>query len=240
MKTIKVNTIYPAFMGEVNTHGIGVPCTFLRLAGCNLRCYLKTKGTLCDTPEALEMKSGKDMSVSEISHQVKCFGRKVVCLTGGEPLMQDVKELLTELSNNGHYVVVETNGSKSIAPYRHIRNVSFVVDVKSASSGESERMLEENYELLDKNDFLKFVVDTEEDVMEFRRWVNSHDYLECNIAVGTFWGSEIPYEKLMSSIIKTAWNMPVYLNMQTHKMACLYDHYKSKNDFEKIFIPRDL
>ena len=240
MKTIKVNTIYPAFMGEVNTHGIGVPCTFLRLAGCNLRCYLKTKGILCDTPEALEMKGGKDMSVSEIVYQVGCLGRKVVCLTGGEPLMQDVKELLTELSNNGHYVVVETNGSKSIAPYRHIRNVSFVVDVKSASSGESERMLEENYELLDKNDFLKFVVDTEEDVMKFRRWVNSHDYLECNIAVGTFWGSEIPYEKLMSSIIKTAWNIPVYLNMQTHKMACLYDHYKDKNDFGKIFIPRDL
>lgn len=237
-KTLKVNTIYPAFMGEVNVHGIGVPCTFLRLAGCNLRCYYKTKGTLCDTPEALEMKGGKDMSVSEIVLQVKCFGRKVVCLTGGEPLMQDVKELLTELSNNGHYVVVETNGSKSIAPYRHIRNVSFVVDVKSASSGESERMLEENYKLLDKNDFLKFVVDTEDDAKEFHRWVFSHDYLNCNIAVGAFWGSEVSYAKLMESI-KTACQ-PVYLNMQTHKMACLYDHYKDKNEFREIFIPRDL
>lgn len=237
-KTLKVNTIYPAFMGEVNAHGIGVPCTFLRLAGCNLRCYYKTKGTLCDTPEALEMKGGKDMSVSEIVLQVKCFGRKVVCLTGGEPLMQDVKELLTELSNNGHYVVVETNGSKSIVPYRHIRNVSFVVDVKSASSGESERMLEENYKLLDKNDFLKFVVDTEDDAKEFHRWVFSHDYLNCNIAVGAFWGSEVSYAKLMASI-KTACQ-PVYLNMQTHKMACLYDHYKDKNEFREIFIPRDL
>lgn len=238
MRTLKVNTIYPAFMGEVNTHGIGVPCTFVRLAGCNLRCYFKTKGILCDTPEALEMKGGKDMSVSEIVYQVKFFGRKVVCLTGGEPLMQDVTELLTELSNNGHYVVVETNGSKSIAPYRHIRNVSFVVDVKSASSGESERMLEGNYKLLDKNDFLKFVVDTEEDIAEFKRWVFSHDYIGCNIAVGAFWGSEVSYTKLMASI-KTAWQ-PVYLNMQTHKMACLFDHYKDKNEFGEIFIPRDL
>lgn len=240
MKTIKVNTIYPAFMGEVNTHGIGVPCTFVRLAGCNLRCYFKTKGTLCDTPEALEMKSGKDISVSEIANEVRCFGRKIVCLTGGEPLMQDVKELLTELSNNGYFVVVETNGSKSIAPYRHIRNVSFVVDVKSASSGESERMLEENYELLDKNDFLKFVIDTEEDYNEFYRWVSAHDYLDCNFAVGTFWGSEISYAKLIKNVRRVAWSVPIHLNMQTHKMACLYDSYKDNSSFKYLFIPKDL
>lgn len=240
MKTIKINTIYPAFMGEVNIHGIGVPCTFVRLAGCNLRCYFKTKGTLCDTPEALEMKGGKDMSVSEIMHQVKCFGRKVVCLTGGEPLMQDVKELLTELSNNDYFVVVETNGSKSIYPYRHIRNVSFVVDVKSASSGESERMLEENYDFLDEKDFLKFVVDTNEDVTEFERWVFSHNYIECNVAVGTFWGSEITYGELIKTLNKVAWQVPVYLNMQAHKMACLYDRYKDNSAFKDLFIPRDL
>lgn len=240
MKTIKVNTIYPAFAGEVNIHGIGVPCTFVRLAGCNLRCYFKTKGALCDTPEALEMKSGKDMSVSEITYRVKCFGKKVVCLTGGEPLMQDVKDLLTELSNNGYFVVVETNGSKSIAPYRHIRNVSFVVDVKSASSGESERMLEANYVLLDEKDFLKFVVDTKEDVTEFERWVFTHDYINCNVAVGTFWGSEITYGELIKALNKVAWQVPVYLNMQTHKMSCLYDKCKSNSDFPQLFIPNDI
>lgn len=240
MKILKVNTIYPAFMGEVNTHGIGVPCTFVRLAGCNLRCYFKTKGTLCDTPEALEMKSGKDMSVSEIVNEVRCFGRKIVCLTGGEPLMQDVKELLTELSNNGYYVVVETNGSKSITPYRHIRNVSFVVDVKSESSGESERMFEENYDLLNERDFLKFVVDTKEDVVEFERWVFCHEYLNCNVAVGMFWGSEITYGELIKNLNRVAWQIPVYINMQTHKMACLYDHSKDKDEFGSIIIPKDL
>lgn len=236
---LKVNTIYPAFMGEVNTHGIGVSCVFVRLAGCNLRCYFKTKGTLCDTPEALEMKGGKDMSVSEIVNEVRRFDKKVVCLTGGEPLMQDVKELLTELSNRGYFVVVETNGSKSIAPYRHIRNVSFVVDVKSVSSGESERMLESNYWYLDKDDFLKFVIDTEEDYMEFKRWAFSH-YVGCNIAVGTFWGSEISYSELMKKLNEVSWKIPIYLNMQTHKMACLYDLYKNCTSFKDIFIPRDL
>lgn len=239
MKTLKVNTIYPAFMGEANTHGIGVPCTFVRLAGCNLRCYYKTKGILCDTPEALEMKSGKDMSVSEIVNKVRCFGRKIVCLTGGEPLMQDVEELLTELSNNGHCVVVETNGSRLIAPYRHIRNVSFVVDVKSASSGESERMREENYALLDKKDFLKFVVDTEEDYDEFFRWVSAHDYLNCNFVIGTFWGSKITYAQIMKNL-NGAYRVPIYLNMQTHKMAVLYDNYKDDPNFKNIFIPREI
>ena len=65
---------------------------------------------------------------------------------------------------------------------------------------------------LDKNDFLKFVVDTEDDAKEFQRWVFSHDYLNCNIAVGTFWGSEISYQKLMASVIKTAWQMPGMLS----------------------------
>lgn len=240
MKTLKVNTIYSAFMGEVNIYGIGVPCTFVRLAGCNLRCYFKTKGILCDTPEALEMKSGKSMSVSEIVNEVTRLGRKVVCLTGGEPLMQDVKELLTELSDNGHCVVVETNGSKSIAPYRHIRNVSFVVDVKSSSSGESEQMLEENYKLLDKDDFLKFVIDTEEDYNEFHCWVSAHDYLGCKIAVGTFWGSKITYSKLIDNLHQTIWSVPIYLNMQTHKMICIYDMYKDYASFKDTFIPKDL
>ena len=78
MKTIKVNTIYPAFAGEVNAHGIGVPCVFVRLAGCNLRCYFKTKGILCDTPEALEMKNGKDMlSLDRPNHMGVKVGESV-------------------------------------------------------------------------------------------------------------------------------------------------------------------
>lgn len=234
---LRVNTIYPAFMGEVNKHGIGAPCTFVRLAGCNLRCYLKTKGILCDTPEALTFKSGKEMSVSEIVNEVRDFGNKIVCLTGGEPLMQDVEELLTELSNRGFHVVIETNGSRRIEPYRHIRNVSFVVDVKSESSGESEQMREENYSLLDENDFLKFVIDTEEDYREFCSWMVAHDYLKCKVAIGAFWGSEMSYEGLIKRTT-SSFVRPIYLNMQTHKMACLYDLHK--NEVKDIFIPKDL
>lgn len=238
MKTIKVNTIYPAFMGEVNIHGIGVPATFVRLSGCNLRCYYKTKGILCDTPEALSIKSGKDMTVGEIVNEVVRMRNKVVCLTGGEPLMQDVRRLITELSSYGFYVVIETNGSMEVEPYRHFRNVSFVVDVKSASSGESERMLERNYSFLDSSDFVKFVIDTEKDFDEFVEWMTSHNWVTCNIAVGLFWGSELNYDWLIRHL--NSLERHVFLNMQAHKMACLYDFYKDDKSFSDLFIPKDL
>ena len=237
METLNIKTIYSAFMGEVNIHGIGVACTFVRLAGCNLRCYFKTKGTLCDTPEALAKNSGSYMTIPHIIKRVAEIGNRVVCITGGEPLMQDVTLLLTELSNNGYKVVVETNGTYSIAPYRHIRDVSFVVDVKSTSSGEHKKMLEDNYSLLDKNDFVKFVIDTEEDFLEFDEWVCRHGGLPFNIAVGTFWGSEVSYQWLVKSLQNYK---GVFLNMQTHKMICLYDRYKSDTSFEDLYIPKDL
>ena len=86
-RKLMVNTIYPAFMGEVNLLGIGAPCTFVRLSGCNLRCYKNTMGTLCDTPEALELKCGNPMSVDEVIMQLDRYAeRPIVCLTGGEPL----------------------------------------------------------------------------------------------------------------------------------------------------------
>lgn len=237
---LKIKTIYPAFMGEVNVYGIGAPCTFIRLAGCNLRCYYKTKGILCDTPEALSAKDGDFVSIIEIVNRANSLGNKLVCLTGGEPLMQNVMALITELSNRGFHVVVETNGSKSIAPYRHIRNVSFVVDVKAVSSGESERMLEDNYELLDANDFVKFVVDTEEDYEDFVNWVISHPSVRCKIAVGLFWGSKITYQWLIEALRKDGLGLCVFINMQTHKMTCLYDSSKGNDTFKNLFIPKDL
>lgn len=233
---LRVNTIYPAFMGEVNVHGIGAPCTFLRLAGCNLRCYYKTKHTLCDTPEALEVSCGKEMSVSDILAELQKLGNQIVCLTGGEPLLQDCTELLTTLSVNGYNVVVETNGSQSIRPYRHIHGVSFVVDVKSPSTGENSKMLEENYSLMRRGDFVKFVVDTKEDVKSlFTWWENHRNGFRGRVGVGLFWGTT-GYQALLEDIKGYGF----YINMQTHKMMCLYDSVEYQKDFENIKIPRNL
>ena len=236
---MRVNTIYPAFMGEVNCHGIGVPCTFVRLAGCNLRCYFKTKGTYCDTPEALSASSGHVMTEVEILREVQRLGRKVVCLTGGEPLMQDVTFLLEMLSFNGFHVVIETNGSVSIDSYRYYKNVSFVVDYKSKSSGEKDKMIATNWKLMDKDDYLKFVIDTEEDYVEAKMWMGENLNFKGNIAFGLFWGSQLGYQELINLMIRDKLNH-VFLNMQTHKMACLYDDFREKDGFKKILIPKNL
>lgn len=237
MKTLKVQTIYPAFMGEVNECGIGAPCVFVRLAGCNLRCYEKTRGCLCDTPEALAMTSGEQMSVGDIVQAVLPIGRNVVCLTGGEPLLQDVTELLTELTAWGNKVVVETNGSVSIKKYLNIPNVSFVVDVKASSTGEQEKMLESNYKLMRKCDFVKFVIDTDDDYKEMLKWVVSHgSSYKGNIGVGLFWGSKMPYQELMTRLHRD--DVYAYLNMQNHKMACLYD--REKDSLSDLIIPKTL
>lgn len=233
---LMVNTIYPAFMGEVSKHGIGAKCTFIRLSGCNLRCYKDTMGILCDTPEALDFKCGKAMDHWDIFSSLTKYENSLVCLTGGEPLMQDVKSLLETLSTYGCDVVVETNGSKPIYPYRNIKNVSFVVDCKGKSSGESEQMLEENYGLMDKDDFLKFVINDEKDYWEMREWIYNHPNFKGNVAVGLFWGSKMGYQELMTTLHEDRLN--VYLNMQTHKMAVMYDEFKV--NVQSLIIPKEL
>lgn len=232
-----VNSIYPAFMGECNKYGIGSPCTFIRLAGCNLRCYYKTKGHFCDTPEALNGDAGDVMEIDEILQAVNSYENKLICLTGGEPLLLNVAPLLQELSFEGYNVVVETNGSRSIIPYRHIRNVSFVVDIKVPSTGEHNKMHFSNYLYMDEDDFVKFVLDTEEDYQYFLEWLNSTGY-KCSVAVGLFWGSHISYSDLSKRLLRL--KDKVCLNMQTHKMMYMYDRYKDNSDFSQIDIPRNI
>lgn len=233
---LTVNTIYPAFMGEVSKHGIGAKCTFIRLSGCNLRCYKDTMGILCDTPEALDFKCGVRMDHHEILTAVARYGNPLICLTGGEPLMQDVRKLLETLSVHGYDVVVETNGSKAINHLKSIKNVSFVVDCKGKSSGESERMFEENYSVMDEGDYLKFVIDDEKDYWEMREWIYNHPKFKGNIAVGLFWGSKMGYQELMTTLQEDRLN--VYLNMQTHKMAVMYDEYR--HTAQDLIIPKEL
>lgn len=238
MDTLKVNTIYPAYMGEVNKFGIGVPCVFVRLAGCNIRCYKKTLGILCDTPEALEMNSGKEMSVESIFAEVKKYDADVVCLTGGEPLMQDVSKLLKVLTGYGLSVVVETNGTRVVSSYR-MPGVSFVVDFKLRSTG-CEGLMKYQYHQLKDGDFIKFVLYDREEYEQFKKFINCESYslIKAKIAVGLFWGAKIGYQELISWLIADEVYDKVYLNIQTHKMAVLHD--EKIGELQKLFIPKEL
>ena len=232
---IKVNKIYPAYMGEVNKFGIGHPCTFLRLAGCNLRCYYETFGTLCDTPEALGSSFCKELTIYAILKQLEELGNDLVCVTGGEPLMQEHSyDLLKALSAYKYDVVVETNGSCEIS--HAIPNVSYVVDYKLRSTGVTEMMLEKNWERMTEDDYLKFVIYDWADFEEMLKWVNDNYCFKGKISAGLFWGSHLSYVDFSKRLKR---ELPqAILNMQTHKMEVLYDHYKAV--VQNIFIPKDL
>lgn len=232
---LKVNTIYPAFMGECNKFGIGARCVFIRLSGCNLRCYTKTFGTPCDTPEALSFSSGKEMSELEILQEVHKYNSKYICLTGGEPLCQDVTDLLRELGKEFFYTIVETNGSRAIKDYRYFRNVSFVVDYKSPSSGETDKMVLDNLNHLDRNDWVKFVLYDNVDYDDMRRVVERFCG-RINVAVGLYWGSTLSYKELSENILRH--QLKVTLNFQAHKMMVLYD--KHREELKNLVIPRTI
>jgi 7-carboxy-7-deazaguanine synthase len=130
----------------------GELATFIRLSGCNLACKY------CDTGYALKAGSGTDMSIDEILMQCKEIGNKHITLTGGEPLIHEgVYELVSELSGTGFIVNIETNGSCDISRYTDNSNVIITLDYKTEGSGESGKMLLDNWDKLRECDVLKIV-----------------------------------------------------------------------------------
>ena len=127
----------------------GLPCTFIRLTGCALRC------TWCDTEYAFY--GGQWKSFDEILGFIEGNGAELVQITGGEPLHQKaVWPLIAEIVARGYRPLIETSGAVSIAgldPKAHI-----VLDIKTPDSGESERMLWDNLDHLKPEDEVKFVV----------------------------------------------------------------------------------
>lgn len=145
--SLLVNEIFLSIQGEGTRSGR--PCTFVRLAGCNLRC------SWCDTAYAWD--EGRQMTLEQVLARVRELRCRLVELTGGEPLAQEpAAELLHQLCEAGYEVLLETNGSLdiSILDERVIR----IIDIKCPSSGQTSQMRWENIPLLRKTDEVKFVV----------------------------------------------------------------------------------
>jgi len=147
--------IFDSLEGEGKRQGEAA--TFIRLAGCNLRCKW------CDTTYSHDKNAATIMTAKEII--AECNTRfKRVTLTGGEPLAAShMDTLIALLSDKDFAVNVETNGSIDIAPFRHT-NVFFSVDYKLPSSHETERMLWKNFITLRSYDVVKFVVGSQHDL----------------------------------------------------------------------------
>ena len=100
-----------------------------------------------------------------------------------------------------------------------------------------------NYHLLNEDDFVKVVVDDEDDLENLKEFASNYlKYSKTNLAVGVFWGSAITYQALMQYMhtdeVLSSLGIKVYLNMQTHKMAVMYDKYKE--EATKLVVPREL
>jgi 7-carboxy-7-deazaguanine synthase len=161
-ETLVVNEIYVSLQGE--STWAGLPCVFVRLTGCNLRC------SYCDTAYAFT--EGKKMALTDALARVEelakpyasAAGQKLplVELTGGEPLLQKgAFALIRALCDAGYTVLIETSGALDITPVDG--RAHRIMDLKCPSSGESARNRWENVAALKATDEVKFVIGTVED-----------------------------------------------------------------------------
>jgi 7-carboxy-7-deazaguanine synthase len=175
-----ITEIFRSIQGEGTRAGL--PCIFVRLTGCNLRC------TWCDTAYAFH--GGSKMSVEEVLARVEELStvspqehpedstnsRKLtlVELTGGEPLLQpEAIPLSQKLLDSGYRVMVETSGERPVAALP--REVIKIVDVKCPDSGEPDTFQMENLNALDGKDEIKFVISTRRDYEFARDFMLQHD-----------------------------------------------------------------
>lgn len=158
-----ISEIYLSVQGESTLAGL--PCVFVRLTACNLRC------SYCDTAYAFT--GGKRMTLAAVSARVhelakpfaatSALGRlPLVELTGGEPLLQkNAPALMKSLCDDGFTVLLETSGALDIAPVDP--RVRRIMDLKAPSSGEAARNRWENLQHLKATDEVKFVIGTAQD-----------------------------------------------------------------------------
>lgn len=209
---LRITEIFHSIQGE--STWIGVPCTFVRLTGCPLRC------TWCDTAYAFH--GGDRMTLDDIIERVKEFGCPVVEITGGEPLAHRNAYLLAErLLAEGLVVLIETSGSEDISPLPEAIHV--IMDLKCPGSGESAKNRWENLPHLDGGDEIKFVVKDREDY-EWARSAILENGLDRRVREGSLrallispvWGEEGPdLEELASWILEDG--LPVRMMTQLHK-----------------------
>lgn len=161
---MQVTEIFRSIQGE-STYA-GLPCTFVRLTACNLRCVW------CDTEYSFY--GGRKMTLDEVMRQVHDFGGRLVEITGGEPLLQEeVYPLMERLLGEGYTVMLETSGERPID--RVPREVIKIVDVKCPDSGEADTFALANLERLAPHDQIKFVVTSRRDYEFAREFTRTHN-----------------------------------------------------------------
>jgi 7-carboxy-7-deazaguanine synthase len=164
---MQITEIYKSLQGE-STYA-GLPCVFVRLTGCNLRC------TWCDSEYTFQ--GGRRMTTEEVWQEVSRLSPKggLVEITGGEPMLQEreLVPLMRRLLDEGYTVLLETSGERPLE--RVPAGVVKIVDVKCPDSGEGDTFYVENLESLTRRDEIKFVLGSRVDYEFARDFSKRHD-----------------------------------------------------------------
>lgn len=202
--SLLVNEIFKSIQGE-STYA-GLPCAFLRLTGCNLRC------SYCDTQYAYY--EGQRFSIDEILQTITSLRTPLVEITGGEPLFQTESILLMgELAQRGFKVLLETNGSLPIKDVD--KRVVKIMDIKCPGSGMHDQNLFENIDFLDAKDEIKFVLTDRRDYDWAKEVAEAHGLFErYQVLLGPAFGILDP-RTLADWML--ADSIPARLNLQLHK-----------------------
>jgi 7-carboxy-7-deazaguanine synthase len=160
---MKVSEIFRSIQGE--GRGQGKICTFIRLAGCNLRC------AWCDTQYTWE--GGIEMEQREILSEISRLGSRMICITGGEPLLQkdELLSLVRKLCREGYEIGIETNGTLDFTGFQPY--AAICMDVKCPSSGEGSDLLLLAH--ISRKDDVKFVVNGVADLRYVEAVLADHD-----------------------------------------------------------------
>ena len=203
---LRIHEIYESIQGESTFAGL--PCTFVRLSRCNLRCRW------CDTPQAFV--GGTQMARARVLEEALSFGTPLVELTGGEPLLQAATiPLLRDLCDSGRTVLLETSGERDISDVDP--RVHRIMDLKAPGSDESHRNRWENIEHLTKRDEVKIVLSDRKDYEWARHVIEEHALASRVNAVllSCVWG-ELDPKELVEWVL--ADKVAVRVQIQQHKV----------------------
>jgi 7-carboxy-7-deazaguanine synthase len=204
--TILIHEIYASIQGESTFAGL--PCTFVRLSRCNLRCRW------CDTPQAFE--GGTAMPAADVLEKALSFETPLVEVTGGEPLLQaGAIPLLRELCDAGRTVLLETSGERDISKVDP--RVHRIVDFKAPGSDESHRNRWENVHYLTERDEVKLVLADRADYEWARSVIQDHGLADRVNAVllSPVWG-ELDPKELVQWVLED--HLPARVQVQMHKV----------------------
>ena len=164
---MQITEIYKSLQGE-STYA-GLPCVFVRLTGCNLRC------SWCDTEYSFY--GGKKVTPEQVLDEVQSLSpdRGLVEITGGEPMLQEreLVSLMQRMIDSGYKVLLETSGERPLeaVPAEIVK----IVDVKCPDSGEADTFRIENLKALQPHDEVKFVISGRGDYEFARDFTHRHD-----------------------------------------------------------------